>query len=205
MSTHTLVAFMFSAVMLSAAPGPDILYVMAQGALYGARPALLVVLGLCSGLLLHTLLVAVGLSALIMAHALLFTAVKVAGAAYLLYLAWQAWQAGRAAAAARAEPLRPRALYVRGLLMNIANPKVIIFFLAFFPQFVPQTATSGEAMAQLLLQGLLFMLAALLVFSAAALLAGRLRRFLTAERTAVHLNRITALILAVLAGTALLA
>ena len=205
MSAEILTAFMLSAVVLAAAPGPDILYVMAQGALYGVRPALLVVLGLCTGLLLHTLLAAAGLSALIMAHALLFTAVKVVGAAYLLYLAWQALQAGRAAADSTPEPLAGRELYVRGLLMNAANPKVIIFFLAFFPQFVPQTATSGEALAQLLVQGLLFMLAALLVFSAAAMLAGRLRRLLTTERAGLYLNWVTALILTVLAGTALLA
>lgn len=122
--------------MLGFAPGPDIVFVLAQSAVYGARAGLATMCGLITGLCFHTTLVTVGVAALIQASPVAFTVLKAAGAAYLVYLAWLSWRAG-AMRAGKTQNAFPgyAALYRRGILMNITNPRVSIFFLAFLPQF----------------------------------------------------------------------
>lgn len=204
MSTEVLIAFFVSSLLLALAPGPDNIFVLTQSAIYGARSGALVVLGLCTGLVFHTALVTLGISAIIVANEYLFLAVKAAGALYLLYLAWGAFRAKPSGGGGEAVALSPRALYLRGVVMNGTNPKVIIFFLAFFPQFVAKGAGSGEIMVQMLVQGLLFMAATFLVFNAIALLAGQLKTLTRSPRFEIYLNRIAGLIFVGLAVSALL-
>lgn len=188
----TALAFFGAAVLLALAPGPDNLFVLVQSALRGRTAGLLVVLGLCSGLLVHTAAVALGLATLFATSALAFGLLKAVGAAYLVWLAWQAWRAPTAAAdgAAAADV---GALYRRGIVMNVTNPKVSIFFLAFLPQFV--SAERGDVGRQVMLLGALFMLATLLVFGAIALAGGALRHWLLRSPGAqVAMNRIAALV-----------
>ena len=135
----TLATFSVVALLLCIAPGPDNLFVLAQSALYGRAAGLRITLGLCTGLIVHTAAVTLGVAAFIKATPLAFDALRLAGAAYLLYLAWQALRA------APGEPVpgtaaRPRGwqLYRRGIIMNVTNPKVSLFFLALLPQFVDQ-------------------------------------------------------------------
>jgi threonine/homoserine/homoserine lactone efflux protein len=202
---ETAAGFFAAAVLLALAPGPDNLFVLMQSAMRGRAAGLLVVLGLCSGLLVHTTAVALGLATLFATSALAFNLLKAAGALYLVWLAWQAWNAG-AADAATATAAAPSAaqLYRRGIVMNVTNPKVSIFFLAFLPQFV--AAERGSVGQQVLALGALFMIATLLVFGAIALAAGTLRDLLLrSPRAQVAMNRVAAIVFVALAARLALA
>jgi len=191
--------FLGVALLLGVTPGPDNVFVLMQSATHGRRAGLLVTLGLCTGLLAHTAAVALGLAAVLAASATAFTMLKLAGAAYLLYLAWGAWRApvGNMGGETLA-PVQPGRMYLRGVLMNLSNPKVAIFFLAFLPQFVQPGA--GPVAAQVAWLGLLFILATLLVFGGfawfASLIGGWLRGSTRAQQV---LNRLAAVVFAGLA------
>tara|TARA_B100001057_G_scaffold496972_1_gene599878 strand:- start:4125 stop:4760 length:636 start_codon:yes stop_codon:yes gene_type:complete len=166
-----LALFISASLALAVAPGPDNLFVLSQSALYGRKSGLLVTLGLCSGLLLHVSAATLGVAALFQTSLIAFNLLKAVGAAYLLFLAFQAFSAG--AAAFDDGPnmgLGPRELYFRGIIMNVTNPKVALFFLAFLPQFAD--GTRGSVTLQMLLLGALFMASTLLVFGAVAWFAG---------------------------------
>lgn len=155
MTFSVWLTFLGASLLLSAAPGPDNLFVLAQSAVYGVRAGVTVVLGLMTGLILQTLFAACGLAAVVAAVPALFMAIKLAGAAYLLYLAWGAWtHAADPVGTGRAVELSPVQLWRRGLIMNITNPKVQIFFLAFFPQFVAPGTTGWALVLQMVVQGL---------------------------------------------------
>jgi threonine/homoserine/homoserine lactone efflux protein len=186
----TALTFFAASVLLALAPGPDNVFVLAQSALHGRGAGLLVTLGLCTGLLVHTSAVAVGVATLFQASAVAFSILKLCGVAYLLYLAWQAFRAHQAELALKPK-LKPAAsrLYLRGIIMNLTNPKVSIFFLAFLPQFA--VPARGSMTLQLILLGAVFILATLLVFGGIALLAGTLGRWLSSsERAQMVLNRV---------------
>ncbi|AMV73485.1 LysE family translocator [Desulfuromonas carbonis] len=172
-ATEVLATFFAAALLLALVPGPDNLFVLTQAALGGRGAGFAITLGLCTGLIGHTLAVVCGVAALVQASAAAFTTLKLLGVGYLLYLSWQAWRAPDAAAETGSRPLPgPRHLYRRGILMNLTNPKVSLFFLAFLPQFADPAR--GPLAPQLLLLGALFILATLLVFGAIALLAATL-------------------------------
>ncbi len=173
-----LLPFSIAAIALAWTPGPDNLFVLAQAAQHGRAAGLIITLGLCSGLVIHTSAVVFGLAAVLQTTPIALLAVQVAGALYLLYLAQGAWRAAAAplqAAEARRTPLY--ALYGRGILMNATNPKVSLFFLAFLPQFADPTR--GPLSAQFIQLGLVFIAATLLVFGTIALLAGTIGQWLT--------------------------
>ncbi|MEE1653098.1 LysE family translocator [Brachymonas sp. G13] len=193
---ETALSFFGIAVLLSLSPGPDNVFVMTLSALRGVRAGLWVVLGLCSGLIVHTLAVAFGVAALLAASSTAFTVLKLLGAAYLLYLAWGAWNAPAMTADSPVPPpMTPLQAWMRGVLMNLSNPKVVLFFLAFLPQFADPK--HGSVALQTVWLGLLFILAAWLTFSALAMLAGsagqRLRESARAQR---WLNRGASLVFA---------
>jgi threonine/homoserine/homoserine lactone efflux protein len=169
---QTVFIFFTASILLGFSPGPDNLFVMTQAAQQGRKAGLLVTLGLCTGLLFHTAAVTFGLATLFKTSAVAFTVLKFFGAGYLLYLAWQAFRAGAVTGAAPAAVDQRNAgtLYRRGIIMNITNPKVSIFFLAFLPQFTDPS--KGQLSAQFLLLGAVFIIATLIVFGAIALLAG---------------------------------
>ena len=132
----TVLTFFVTALMLALAPGPDIIFVLTQSALYGMRAGVATTLGLISGLCFHTTIVAVGVAGIFMTSPLAFTLLTVVGAAYLLYLAWLSFRAGASMAHLQESRfLGYWGLYRRGVIMNITNPKVTLFFLAFLPQF----------------------------------------------------------------------
>lgn len=195
-----LVVFFAAAVALGFAPGPDNIFVLTQSALHGRLAGLVVTLGLCTGLIVHTAAVAFGVAALFAASATAFTALKLIGAAYLLYLAWQAVRAGKSALSgdAHGEPSLWQ-LYRRGIVMNLTNPKVAIFFLAFLPQFAnPQC---GPLATQLLVLGGVFILSTILVFGMVSLAAGSLGDWLKrSPRAQAVLNRIAAVVFVGLAA-----
>jgi len=125
--------------MLALAPGPDNIFVLTQSAVFGSRAGVMVTLGLCTGLLFHTAAVALGVVTLFQASPIAFTALKIAGAVYLLFLAWQMFKAGTSSFTISDEvKLSAGQFYSRGIILNVTNPKVAIFFLAFLPQFADQ-------------------------------------------------------------------
>jgi threonine/homoserine/homoserine lactone efflux protein len=197
---ESLLTFFAASVLLALAPGPDNIFVLVQSSVHGRRTGLLITLGLCTGLLGHTFAVVIGVAAIFQASAVAFTVLKVAGAGYLLYLAWQAF---RASAAAQAQPgaavaLDGWQLYRRGIIMNLTNPKVSIFFLAFLPQFADPAR--GSLAGQLVALGGLFIVAALIVFSGIAIAAASIGRWLQrSTRAQIIMNRVAGAIFTALA------
>ena len=183
-----LLMFFTTSILLALSPGPDNLFVLTQAAQQGRKAGLLVTVGLCTGLLFHTAAVTFGLAALFKASAVAFTGLKFAGAGYLLYLAVQAYRAGAESGPVTAVVrLNAGALYRRGIIMNITNPKVSIFFLAFLPQFTDPA--KGPLSVQLLLLGGIFIIATLIVFGAISILAGVFgERFRRSAYAAATLN-----------------
>ncbi|OPZ71488.1 MAG: Homoserine/homoserine lactone efflux protein [Verrucomicrobia bacterium ADurb.Bin474] len=170
MDSHTL-GFLLASIALSLSPGPDNLFVVSQGIAYGRKPAFWAACGMVSGVLVHTLAAAFGISVVFRTSALAFNVVKYAGAGYLLYLAYRAFREH-----ASFRPGNPPAqrslsgLYSRGFLMNVLNPKVALFFLAFLPQFV--RPDQGSVPMQMVALGILFMAQAFVVFATIAYFAG---------------------------------
>ena len=194
MTADTLITFIAASTLLSFAPGPDNIFVLMQSALHGRRAGFLITLGLCTGLLFHTTLVALGVAALIMVSATAFFILKLIGASYLVYLAVMAWRASASVLGKEKVPaLSARQYYFRGILMNLSNPKVAIFFLAFLPQFARPEA--GSVTLQLLVLGGVFISVALVVFGLIAALAGWLAGSLAqSSKAQILLNRLAALV-----------
>ena len=196
---ETLCTFFITALIMGLAPGPDIIFVLTQSALYGARAGISTMFGLLTGICGHTTAVALGVAALFQTSQLAFTALIFAGAAYLLYLAWLSFRSG--ASTARLERSQfPGywALYRRGVIMNITNPKVTLFFLAFLPQFVDPAR--GSIPFQITIYGVLFQIASLLVFGTVSLLGGKLaERFNKSVRGQLIMNRIAGTVFVILA------
>lgn len=198
--------FFATSLLLGVAPGPDNIFVLTQSAVYGVQAGLITTLGLVTGLCVHTTAVALGVAAIFQSSALAFALLKAVGAAYLLYLAWLSFRAGALLARPPARGSSGKgsafpgyaALYRRGILMNVTNPKVSLFFLAFLPQFC-DPAQGGIAL-QVLSLGALFMLATLIVFFSVAVLGGRLAFWLNSSpRSQILMHRAAGLIFTSLA------
>lgn len=169
-----LLGFLSAAVLITLMPGPDILFVITQSITRGRKSGIIFAAGLCSGLIFHITAVCLGISVLLYRSPVAFTTLKFAGAAYLIYLGVKAFLHRRQASLRfdAASGSGGQKLYRKGILMNLLNPKVILFFLAFFPQFVDPAAESP--VLQMLLLGLIFMAQALVIFSCVAVLADKL-------------------------------
>lgn len=187
---ETVAIFLTASVALALAPGPDNIFVLTQSALHGRKAGLLVTLGLCTGLLVHTAAVSLGVAAIFQTSVLAFNILKIVGAVYLLYLAYQAFRASATTLDARDDQaVAWRKLYTRGIIMNITNPKVAIFFLAFLPQFA--NPALGSITVQMLMFGALFIVATLLVFGSVAWFAGFLGDWLKGSAKAqIIMNRV---------------
>ncbi len=191
---ETLLAFFVAAILLGLAPGPDNIFVLTQAAVRGRSAGLVIMLGLCTGLIGHSLAVAFGVAVIFQTSALAFSALKYLGAAYLAYLAWQAFRAASVTSPGQDKTSAPlKKLYLRGIIMNITNPKVSIFFLAFLPQFTDPA--HGHVSLQMLILGGLFIIATFLVFGIIALLAGTLGQVLFRSNGVQQvMNKVSALV-----------
>jgi threonine/homoserine/homoserine lactone efflux protein len=199
LTLQTALAFFGVSLLLGITPGPDNVFVLLQSASYGRRAGMLVVLGLCGGLVVHTTAIALGLAALFAASETAFVVLKFAGASYLAYLAWQAFRAPVSDSdGATAPALQPRQLLLRGMLMNLTNPKVVFFFLAFLPQFVD--AARGAVALQLAQLGAIFILATLVSFGAISWFAASVgQRLRGSARAQQWMNRAAGTVFAGLA------
>jgi len=141
---HDFWVFLFASFLLWITPGPDTMYILTRSIARGRRAGVLSVMGISSGILVHTVAAAAGLSALLAASAWGFAVVKVAGAGYLIYLGIQALLTrSSSTATADMKPASGWQVYRQGFVCNVLNPKVAVFFLAFLPQFVDPAAGLG--------------------------------------------------------------
>jgi threonine/homoserine/homoserine lactone efflux protein len=195
-----LLAFVAAGLALNLTPGPDMTYVAARGAAGGRRAGVVSALGIGAGCLVHTAFVALGLAAVLAASAAAYQAIRWAGAAYLLYIAWRIWRQGNA-------PLRLEApvsagawrVFAQGAVINVLNPKVALFFLAFLPQFVDPAA--DDVALRLVVLGAIFNLTGTAVNLAVGVMAGEAGRLFARRRAWWRWqNRAVALVLAALAA-----
>lgn len=172
-----LLSFLGTAIFLTLMPGPDILFVIAQSISQNRKAGIVTALGLCSGLVVHITAATLGISAIFYQSALAFAIVKYIGASYLLFLAWQSFKERESAFAIDGQkPLKYKSLYKKGILMNVLNPKVSLFFLALLPQFVDKTA--GYVSIQMLVLGIVFMVQAFVIFIVVSVLSDKIRYLL---------------------------
>ena len=153
---EALISFSVATLALAISPGPDNVYVLTQSLVNGTKSGIATTAGLISGCIVHTTLLAFGISAIITASEELFYGIKVMGACYLIYLAYN--------------------VYKTGVIMNLVNPKIMIFFLAFFPGFLWDN--EGHTVLQFYILGITFMVISFLVFSSIAVLSGRISNFI---------------------------
>lgn len=201
MSLETIFTFIAASILLSLVPGPDNVFVLTQSALSGRLAGILVSLGLCTGLIVQTAAVALGLAVIFQTSLIAFTVLKLTGAAYLLYLAWKIIHAAPIEIGTNSSrKIKKKNLYLRGFIMNITNPKVAIFFLAFLPQFV--NPAKGFVSLQIAVLGCLFILSTIVVFGSVSILAGSISSLLTrSAKTQKIMNWIAGSIFVVLALT----
>lgn len=171
---ETLVSFAVASFILALSPGPDNIFVLAQSLAHGSKSGIAVTSGLISGCIVHTTLLAFGVSAVISNSDTGFYMLKIIGAGYLLYLAFRVFRSD--AAIAVSETNSPKKsfwqLFKIGLIMNLVNPKVLIFFLAFFPGFLWNA--HENTVFQFYILGGLFMIVSFVVFSSIAVLSGKI-------------------------------
>jgi homoserine/homoserine lactone efflux protein len=168
-------AFLATVLAVAISPGPGAVTSMSAGLRYGYWHALHAILGLQAALILQLLIVAGGLGALLATSALAFEIVKLAGAAYLIWIGLQKWRAPLHEIDESGTSLAPRGLFLQGLLVNLSNPKAIIFVAALVPQFIDPSRPQGP---QMLILGLTLCAVDTLVMSGYALLVTHLRRWL---------------------------
>ena len=193
LSLETVIAFVLASVILSLVPGPDNIYVMTNSALKGWRVGFHTTLGLCTGLIGHTFLVAIGVSVIFQTSALAFNGLKIVGACYLIYLGWLSLQSKELNISGTGKDNSNRSYYITGVIMNLTNPKVALFFLVFLPQFV--NISKGSVTIQVVLLGLLFILSALCVFSSIAFLGSYLESYLKKSSSVnKNINKLAALV-----------
>lgn len=180
-----LSAFFVTVVVLTLTPGPDMVLYLGKAISQSRRAGLVAFSGAVTGLLVHTMLAAAGLSAILAASATAFTIIKVVGAAYLLYLAYDALRNGSSFALKPGSAVEPiRALYVKGLLVNLLNPKIVIFFLTLLPQFV--SVDDPNAGATMVVLGIGFIVIAAPIALAQIFAADWLAAFLRRSRWAMR-------------------
>lgn len=199
MTWSVLGSFAITSLILAAAPGPDNIFVLTQSALHGVKKGMMVIIGLCLGIILQTLCMIVGITAFITAVPVIMVLLKVAGALYLCYLAYMAITHAKTTAhidlSAQPQQDVPNwKLVRRGFIMNITNPKVQLFFLSFFPQFLPQGISGWPLMGYMALLGAIFATATIIVFCAIAVFSGSLKHKFESPRFNQCLNYGAALI-----------
>ncbi|MEM9223743.1 MAG: LysE family translocator [Pseudomonadota bacterium] len=177
-SLPVLVSYTVAVIALTITPGPDMTLFLSQTVSHSRAAGIAAFLGASTGLLVHSAFVALGLSALLIASATAFNVLKVVGAIYLLWLAIDALRNGSSFHLDQDDKPKARltSIYLKGLLINILNPKIIVFFLTFLPQFV--SPTDPDAAPKLFVLGVLFVLIASPIVVAMILFAGSLAQFL---------------------------
>lgn len=203
LDTAQLLLFMTATLAVNLAPGPDVLYVLANSARHGIRGGMFATLGISAGIVFHTCIAAFGVAAVLLAHRWAFDALRIFGALYLIWLGIAAWRAADIPELPGATDPRLSRVFRQGLITNVLNPKVALFFLAFLPQFADPAR--GNVTMQVLIFGALFIVSGTIVNLLYAWAGGSLSATLRREvRWQRRLNRISGGILVALGGRLLL-
>ena len=174
---ESLYLFSLATMALALSPGPDNIYVLTQSLTNGAKSGIATTAGLISGCIVHTTLLAFGVSIIITTSPILFYSIKVFGACYLIFLAWKVFRSdSKINLGTKASRKSYGQLFKQGVIMNLVNPKVLIFFLAFFPGFLWEP--SENTVTQFYILGITFMIVSFMVFSGLALLAGGISSYM---------------------------
>lgn len=177
MDLLSVISFLGVSIVLTLMPGPDNLFTLAQSIAKGKNAGIATTLGLCTGLIVHITAATIGITAIIYQSALAFTVVKYTGAAYLLFLAYKSFrEKGSSFNLNNESSLDCKSLYKKGIIMNLLNPKVSLFFLAFFPQFI--NYENGNVSIQMLVYGIIFLVQSLVIFTLISMFAGKVGYFL---------------------------
>lgn len=195
---ENIIAFIGSSFIITLAPGPDIIFSLTQGMTNGKKAGLTTALGLACGNIVHTSLAALGVALIFKTNVLAFNLLKYFGVFYLLYLAFMSFKH-------RGDPLhlekgkrKEQNLFLRGFIMNVVNPKVALFFIAFFPQFV--SPKYGSVPMQMFILGFIFILLVILIFGTLSYYAGIVGGLLRQRpKVAVYINTSAGIIFIALA------
>ncbi len=184
MDFHLIISFLSASILLTLMPGPDNIFVLTESLTKGKRNGILISVGLVLGVLVHTFAAATGLSIVIQKSAMAFSVIKYVGAAYLFYLAFMAMKEKKIEMyiTQTNKPSAQSASFLirKGFLMNVLNPKVALFFIAFLPQFV--TKNGLNITIQMLLLGIIFAFQAFGIFYVVSILSGKLTKYVTSNR-----------------------
>lgn len=195
LSAEQFFGFLLAASVITVAPGPDNMMVLSIGMAKGRLPGIAFGLGCALGCLSHTLLAVLGVSALIAASPEAFKALKVCGGLYLVWLGFNALRSAGGASVGKASNDRqsPRKLFLKGIVANAINPKVILFFLSFLPQFV--IPGHGSVAAQMAWLGIIFTLQAGVIFGLLGYFSGTVGQWInTSPRLGTAMDRLTGVI-----------
>lgn len=198
---QTIFYFLVTSILCTLSPGPDIFYVLTLSLSQGTRRGIALACGLSSGVLVHTTLVYLGVAAFIQTSPVAFACLKYAGALYLIFLAYKAFTSPTAVNLENISIQQKSffKFYRQGILMNVLNPKVLLFFLALFPQFIQFNASTGK---QIFFLGFLFALQANIIFSLLATFAGKIRQQIfqkNSQKIFKILQKLEGVILAIIA------
>lgn len=200
MEIDLILAFGAAALLLALMPGPDNIYVLSLSISNGPKQGVFLTSGLVSGVVVHTLLAATGLSIILYSSDLIFSLVKYAGAAYLVYLAYSAYKENPVPiSSVEKHEMSFAKLFKQGVLMNVLNPKVSLFFIALLPQFV--SPNGWTPFLQMAVLGVIFMIIAFLTFSSIAVISGNLASLVSNKRFWIVTKWIKITVLVVLAVT----
>lgn len=184
MNIELLLSFLSASIILTIMPGPDNIFVLTESLTNGRKTGIAISFGLTTGVLVHTLVAATGLSIIVQKSAIAFSVIKYIGAAYLFYLAIMALKDKQSSIDLNTNKLNNEKSFLqimrKGFFMNVLNPKVALFFLAFLPQFVNSNGIRIEY--QMIILGLIFMMQTILIFCTIAILTGKLAGYLNNPR-----------------------
>lgn len=179
MDLGLVMSFLGASIILSLMPGPDNIFVLTESLTKGWKNGVAISIGLSFGVLIHTFAAATGLSIIIQKSAIVFSVIKYLGAVYLFYLAYQTFKEKESMPNVKLSSVNIHKqtffpLVKKGFLMNILNPKVSLFFIAFLPQFISKNGINITA--QMIVLGIIFMIQSLIVFGIISILSGKLTK-----------------------------
>lgn len=184
METSLILSFLVASILLTIMPGPDNIFVLTESLTRGRKNGIMISIGLSLGVLIHTMAAATGLSIIIQKSAIAFSVIKYIGALYLFYLAFKSIKEKKenvnTSDNKAVKPQSSLLLIRKGFLMNVLNPKVALFFIAFLPQFISQTGINLTY--QMLVLGIIFAIQALLLFVVIAYLSGTLTKYVNNDK-----------------------
>lgn len=194
------IAFVAASVALIAIPGPNVAVIVANSAAHGLRVGLLTVAGTSTAMVIQLALTVAGLSGILALAAQGFEVLRWIGVAYLVYLAIEAWRGPAPTLSAEAGQGSARTMFMRGFLVSLTNPKTLLFYAAFLPQFV---SSAGDRTTELAVLAVTFLVLALVLDSCWAVMADRVRG--TLKSGGLWLNRVTGGVLVLAAASLALA